>query len=91
MNDVNNRGSRVRARRHCRRPGGRREPQRDLDTGPCSRPWKVPRAQAGGDRLVVHRRHLEKVLAEYVDHFNQHRPHRSLGQRRPIRCWFPSE
>ncbi len=23
------------------------------------------------------------VLTEYVDHFNRHRPHRSLGQRAP--------
>jgi transposase InsO family protein len=30
--------------------------------------------------LIVNQRHLEQVLAEYVDHFNGHRPHRSLDQ-----------
>jgi putative transposase len=33
--------------------------------------------------LVFGRRHLEHVLAEYVVHYNGHRPHRSLGQRSP--------
>ena len=33
--------------------------------------------------LVVGRRHLEAVLAEYVEHYNGHRPHRSLGLRSP--------
>jgi hypothetical protein len=27
--------------------------------------------------------HLEGVLAEYVEHYNSHRPHRSLSQRAP--------
>ena len=36
------------------------------------------------DRLpVLNRRHLERVLAAYVCHYNAHRPHRSLGQRPP--------
>jgi putative transposase len=29
--------------------------------------------------LVVGRHHLERVLAVYVGHYNQHRPHRGLG------------
>ncbi len=33
--------------------------------------------------LILGRRHLEAVLTEYVDHYNSHRPHRSLGQRSP--------
>jgi putative transposase len=33
--------------------------------------------------LVVRRRQLEVVLAEYVEHYNQHRPHRFLDQRSP--------
>jgi transposase InsO family protein len=33
--------------------------------------------------LILGRRHLEVVLAEYVDHYNRHRPHRSLQQRCP--------
>jgi hypothetical protein len=38
------------------------------------------------DRLViVNAAHLRKVLAEYEDHFNAHRPHRALTQARPLR------
>lgn len=33
--------------------------------------------------LILSRRHLEAVLAEYIEHYNAHRPHRSLGQRAP--------
>jgi transposase InsO family protein len=33
--------------------------------------------------LIVHRRQLEGVLAEYVCHYNAHRPHRALGFRAP--------
>ena len=34
--------------------------------------------------LILGRRHLERVLAEYVGHYNYHRPHRSLGQLAPL-------
>ena len=34
--------------------------------------------------LVVSGRHLEVVLAEYVHHYNQARPHRGLGLEQPI-------
>jgi transposase len=33
--------------------------------------------------IIAGRRHLEKVLAEYVDHYNAKRPHRGLGLRVP--------
>ncbi len=33
--------------------------------------------------LIVNRRHLERVLPVYVEHYNAHRPHRSLRQRSP--------
>lgn len=33
--------------------------------------------------LIVHRRQLVGVLAEYVSHYNTHRPHRALGLQAP--------
>jgi putative transposase len=33
--------------------------------------------------LIVNRRQLQHVLAIYVDHYNTHRPHRSLSQTPP--------
>jgi putative transposase len=33
--------------------------------------------------LVWNRRHLERLLREYVEHYNAQRPHRTLGQRAP--------
>jgi hypothetical protein len=33
--------------------------------------------------LILGRRHLEAVLGEYVEHYNRHRPHRSLSQQAP--------
>ena len=59
-------------------------------------PVRAPRANAICERvigtfrrecldrtLILGRRHLETVLAEYVEHYNSHRPHRSLNQRSP--------
>ncbi len=48
--------------------------------------------------LIVNRRHLEHVLRVYVDHYNAHRPHRSLelvppaaiGSERPL-CFSSRE
>jgi len=34
--------------------------------------------------LIPGRRHLERVLAEYVVHYNEHRPHRTLGHLAPL-------
>jgi hypothetical protein len=33
--------------------------------------------------LIIGRRHLEAVLAEYLQHYSAYRPHRTLGQRAP--------
>lgn len=59
-------------------------------------PVRAPRANAICERvigtirrecldrmMILGRRHLEAVLAEYVEHYNAQRPHRSLGQRAP--------
>jgi hypothetical protein len=34
--------------------------------------------------LIVGGRQLRSVLAEYVDHYNVHRPHRALAQAPPL-------
>jgi hypothetical protein len=37
------------------------------------------------DRMLIFGcRQLQSVLAEYVDHYNRHRPHRALGQAPPL-------
>ena len=36
------------------------------------------------DRTIIwNRRQLERLVTDYTSHYNQHRPHRSLGQRPP--------
>ena len=34
--------------------------------------------------LIFNRRHLELVLRTYVEHYNEHRPHRALAQNPPL-------
>jgi putative transposase len=65
-------------------------------------PVRAPRATAFIERwigtvrrecldrlLIVNRWHLERVLRVYIRHYNEHRPHRSLGQRPPIEALLP--
>src|SRR6266516_5418481 len=60
-------------------------------------PIAAPKAKAHAERwvgsarrecldriLIVSQGHLERVLREYVDHHNTHRPHRALQQQPPI-------
>lgn len=62
-------------------------------------PPRAPRANAYAERwtgglrrelldriLIVNPHHLRRVLAEYQVHFNEHRPHRPLGQAAPLRA-----
>ena len=37
------------------------------------------------DRTIIwNRRQLNKLVVDYIDHYNTHRPHRSLDQRPPV-------
>src|SRR5664280_3192547 len=62
-------------------------------------PIRAPRANAFAERfvgvgtvrrecldqmLIFGRHHLEQVPANYVTHYNEHRPHRSLDQQVPL-------
>ena len=64
-------------------------------------PVRAPRANAFAERfvgtvrrecldriLIFGRHHLEQVLAEYIAHYNEHRPHRALDRRAP-QCLGP--
>jgi transposase InsO family protein len=41
--------------------------------------------------LILGRRHLEQVLTEYIAHYNEHRPHRSLDQQALLNLGVPSD
>jgi putative transposase len=49
----------------------------------CERVIGTIRRGCLGRMLILGRRHLDAVLAEYVEHDNSHRPHWSLSQRSP--------
>ena len=66
-------------------------------------PVRAPRANAFAERfvgtvrrecfdrmLILGRRHLERDLAEYIAHCDNHRPHRALGQQAPLDAEPPS-
>ncbi len=37
------------------------------------------------DRTLIWNQHqLERLVADYIDRYNEHRPHRSLDQRPPL-------
>jgi putative transposase len=66
-------------------------------------PVRAPKARAHAERwvgsarrecldrlLIIGRRHLELVIKTYALHYNEHRPHRALGQRPPLNERPPS-
>jgi len=59
-------------------------------------PVRAPKANAIAERFIgtlrrecldhmfiFNERHLQKILAEFIDYYNCHRPHRSLHQQPP--------
>jgi len=64
----------------------------------CKTPIRTPVANSYAERwigtlrrelldrtIIWNRRHLEGLVVEFIDHYNTHRPHRSLDQRPPQR------
>ena len=49
----------------------------------CERWISSARRECTDRILIAGRRHLHHALSESVDHYNTHRPHRTLGQRAP--------
>ncbi len=73
-------------------------------SGVIRTPVHSPRANAFAERfvgtvrrkcldrmLILHRRQLEVVLTEYVDHYHRHRPHGSLDQASPLSVGCPQQ
>ena len=69
---------------------------RSLRIAQIRTPVKAPKANAIAERwvrsirnecldhrLILGHQHLQRTITEYVDYYNQWRPHRSLGQRSP--------
>ena len=60
-------------------------------------PFQAPKASAFAERwvrsareecldhiLIINQNHLRRVLSEYVDYYNRHRPHQGIDQQFPI-------
>jgi putative transposase len=69
-----------------------------IDTGIIRTPVRAPRANAIAERfvgtvrrelldriLIMNQRHAAALLRELESHYNDHRPHRTLGQAAPLR------
>jgi putative transposase len=49
----------------------------------CERWIATARRECTDRILIAGQRHLHHTLSEYADHYNTHRPHRTLGQKPP--------
>ena len=71
---------------------------RAIDITVVKSPVRAPRANAIAERfvgtirrelldpiLIINQRHATAVLRQYELHYNDHRPHRALGQAAPLR------
>ena len=60
-------------------------------------PYQTPNANAYAERwarsvreeyldrlIILSRHHLQQVLEEYVEYYNEHRPHQNFEQDRPV-------
>ena len=69
-----------------------------IDIQIITTPVRAPRANAIAERfvgtirrelldriLIINQRHATAVLRQYEKHYNDHRPHRTLGQAAPLR------
>jgi putative transposase len=67
-------------------------PQAPRANAICERVIGTLRGELLDRILILGPRHLRRILAEYVIHYNAHRPHQSLGQRSPdIDPMIPAE
>ena len=46
--------------------------------------WPTLRRELLDRTIIWNRRQLNKLVVDYIDHYNTHRPHRSLDQRPPV-------
>jgi transposase InsO family protein len=59
-------------------------PQAPRANAICERIVGTLRREVLDQMLIFNHRHLSKILTEYAEHYNEHRPHQSRSQRPPI-------
>ncbi|MDX6433294.1 MAG: putative transposase [Streptosporangiaceae bacterium] len=59
-------------------------PQAPRANAICERLVGTLRSEVFDQMLIFNEKHLSKVLTEYAEHYNRHRPHQSRDQRPPM-------